>query len=516
MKMNDCGRCVRAAGLLITLVLVCAGCDRLPDMGQPRVVDIFPANGARDVPAGTRIVVSFSEEMDRASAANAVRVSSGDRTVECAPRWEGRVLHLEPRTTLTHGQYRITVSSGAEDAHGNDLECAVVSEFFAGNDFVSPRVVSVSPADGHQGTPDAIVISFSEPVRDESVAAGVTLSPGTALLREYSPDGTVLTLRPYYGFEPGTRYTLRVSREVCDLKGNPLIDEWTSGFVAGSDIEPPCLECVSDPGPGIYAVREGTRARLSPDNSVMGLMEKDADLEIFFSEPMDRDGTADAISISPSMGTVATWSTDGRGVTLGRAHGEFYEPMTWYTLVVRSGASDPAGNPLGTDHTYRFLIDGPRSIPLALNGSPVFQIPADGGAPRALLEDACIRLDDAYATEKTIGGLGERVIVFRVVFRREDGSAPVAGIDPVAAACAVSFESETYFGESGSGITPRTWKIIPVKSAPAAPVDDAIDIHLYRLEAGHYYRLRVRGSREGVRDGAGNFLRADFTVYFNS
>jgi len=480
------------------------------------VASIVPADGAVGVADRTAIVVTFSEEMDRASTADAVSVVAGGAPVMGEFRWRGRELSFIPSARLPHGKCRITVCESAEDVHGNDLEREAVSEFGVGSDFSSPRVASTSPADGYTGMPATVMVAFSEPVSPSSAARGVSLSPGVTLFREFSPDGTVLTLRPYTGFAAGTRYVLSISREVTDLEGNPLEAEERVSFTAGEDLIAPCLECGQDSTVGAYAVRGGGSVRLDAQNLFSGAVERDAALRLVFSEPMSRSSVEDAIGLSPPVDCLTEWDASGRAVTLTPAGGAELAPMQEYALTVKGSARDEAGNGLAADLVYRFIVNGPLSIPLALNASSIVQLPADGGDILGLPMDSCLRLDDGFALESTIGGVEERVFVVRAVFTREDGSPPRAGIDQVAAAPALSFESESYYGEYGSGIAPRMWKVVPARSTPGSPVEDSLDVYLFRLEAGHYYRLRVRSGMNGVRDRAGNRMRADFTIYFNS
>ncbi len=120
------------AALLLALgaALFAGGCARKgapsggpPDLEPPRVTSFTPDSGAAGVARGTTLSLTFSEGMEPRTTSEAVDLLP---TVEIRQRrWSGRTLTLVLADTLRTDQtYRLVVSSGARDRHGNTLRDA--------------------------------------------------------------------------------------------------------------------------------------------------------------------------------------------------------------------------------------------------------------------------------------------------------------------------------------------------------------------------------------------------------
>lgn len=101
------------------------------DTTPPSVVSIVPANGAKAIKADTKIVVTFSEPVNKTAAQAALTTSAGNLTFD----WnaDGTVLTATPVTALTYATtakaYTVQISTGLADLAGNHSTAAFNSTF---------------------------------------------------------------------------------------------------------------------------------------------------------------------------------------------------------------------------------------------------------------------------------------------------------------------------------------------------------------------------------------------------
>ncbi len=128
--MNTRAWAVLAGGLAVV------GCvSEVP--GPPQVVDIDPSDGAVNVSRTGPFVISFNENMDRSSIANAVRINrvsdGAPVTVDVDSRCEFPCINdltfvIEGFSLYPGTVYRLTVI-GARDGTGEVMRTAVTSQF---------------------------------------------------------------------------------------------------------------------------------------------------------------------------------------------------------------------------------------------------------------------------------------------------------------------------------------------------------------------------------------------------
>lgn len=87
-----------------------------------------------------------------------------------------------------------------------------------------------------------------------------------------------------------------------------------------------------------------------PDGSA--LISQDAAFSIVFSEPMDKEATANAIFLSPVFWDYPRISWSGRKLTISPP--EKLKPNTTYILTIGAGAPDFHGNKIGQSFSYAF------------------------------------------------------------------------------------------------------------------------------------------------------------------
>ncbi len=512
---------------LTAIGLLQAGCHALPDMDPPEVVRIVPCNESSGHPLRPEIFVEFSEEMDRPQTESAFHLSAGGKQPRGYFRWEENRLHYDLIEDLSNGEsYTITIADAAEDARGNNLREEARSSFSVGTDFQHPLLLSSDPADGGHlmEARSHITLRFSEPMKLETVRSGITLSPPLPGSRELLDGGRTFVFTPYSDYTPGTLYRILINREVSDLAGNGLLEEYTFLLTSGNDFQAPSLDPDSvspgDPRTGIFAENGPVSLRLHPESLTEGV-DKDSRIVLVFSEPMDRLSLNDSVSLDPPLPFTRQWENDGRTLTLLFDPAEPPRLARTYTLVIRDSARDRAGHLLDRSYACPFRINGSRSLPPAVVA--VHQMPwlPDGSgpdnsgpdAPRRLHQDSAMDIaSEPYHHQHSIGGLPVPVYILRIEMDNTQGALPDYGLSLLTLFGNTVFSLETSYGPCMEDPqNPVLWKM-------EIPGDNphCVDLYLFQIESGSYYRLFLKGGPDGVKDTLGNYLLDDFLIFFNS
>jgi hypothetical protein len=214
--------------------------------GAPVLASVSPSDGGV-IGTATPLVLSFSAPIDPNSFAREFDLQPSAETVISwdAPGQQVTVTPRDAWASLTTYTWKITRDLAAPDGTPTDVEHT--GRFRIQLDSTSPTVVSVVPAlrstlapTGNPlsdtGTDDALLISFSEDVNEESLASAFTLSPPTK--------GTLLRVSPgVFAFTPDARfvmdqtYTLHVGPSVADLSGNKLGIAFETTFIPAIPVQ---------------------------------------------------------------------------------------------------------------------------------------------------------------------------------------------------------------------------------------------------------------------------------------
>ncbi len=317
----------------------------------PTVISTTPANSATGVAINRSLTASFSEAMNPATitsstftvAAPGNTAVTGTVTYAAA----GSEAVFTPSANLAANTlYSATITTGATDLTNQALANSYTWTFTtaAGPDTTRPTVVSTVPANAETGVPvnRAVSASFSEPINPLSInSTSFSLAgPGSTVvagLVSYAAIGSVATFTPTANLAPNTVYTATVTTAVADLATNTLAANYVWTFTTGAsadNIQP--LVVLTSPASAATAV---------PINSTVSAT---------FSEAMD-----------PLTITSTTFQLTGPGGTLIPAT-VAYNPIdliatltpsaaltasTSYTASVSTGATDLAGNSLGSGVT---------------------------------------------------------------------------------------------------------------------------------------------------------------------
>ncbi len=149
------------------------------DGDSPTITDVIPDDGESDIFITTKILVFFSESMNKTSAEEGFLLSYGENLkVEGAYEWnpENTMLTFTPIKSLLEGtEYTITLVSTISDLAGNEL--GVVPEYnFTTVAEANPIITYLGPEDESPVIPinasveTPVVVDFSEPIDPSTIS----------------------------------------------------------------------------------------------------------------------------------------------------------------------------------------------------------------------------------------------------------------------------------------------------------------------------------------------------------
>lgn len=468
------------AHVLIFALLV-SGC--YDDFDMPDVISATPERNQIAVGLDTQVVVTFSKKMDTMKTSNEFSLSSSTGSVRGYFSWSNgdTVLNFRPAEPLGRAEkYTIRVTEDAEDSKGNDLDEEFVSSFYTGGDNTKPVVESFSPAADSIGNANNTVVAivFSEPMDPDTVYDGFIISPAAEGYYEWNADHTVAMFRPVYGFNYGVTYTATVNTSIKDSAGNSLDKEMNFNFTVGDDFTPPEFTVYQDNPVPLYL----------DENDLVGGAEKDGSIIIDFSEVVNIDRIAGAVSISPAARFFISTSTVASSTgNITRAVLNFTENLSseeTYTLRIGSSITDLQDNSLAGEYRFVFITNGFYSVTPAVRsiGDPVIT-----GWPMNDIVILALPVDASGNAVKLYDGI-------TIDFTRL--------IDPLSLEITVDMVA----GSSGSpSVVNIDWPVV----APAGEFS-RLTFGLYDISPGKTYSIRIKGGAGGLKDQYGNFMKGDF------
>lgn len=275
------------------------------DTTAPTVSSVKPADNATSVAANTEISVTFSEAMDATSVTSntansgcsgSLQVSS-DHFSSCVPMKSEpeadstrQIFNLIPEDNLSsETTYRIKVTITANDKASNALASEYTqSSGFTIKDWISPTLLSTSPADNASGVDNStnISLTFSEDMDHASVTVNTDNTTCTGSVRlssdnfstcvrfndnKSSADNITFSFDPYDNLSAGTSYKIKATNSARDEDNNSMSSEYTSatGF---RTVAANVITNLDLPDAGFFEVTENTVSFLvhasSTNNSI--------------------------------------------------------------------------------------------------------------------------------------------------------------------------------------------------------------------------------------------------------
>ena len=479
------------AGLLVTLFAGCRQIEPYFNMRPVEIVDYAPRARFVEPDSVREIELRFSAAMNRTLTETALRIETDGGSVAGRFSWRHNdtVLAFRPYAGFPPGaRFNVTVSDSAEDRHGNNLLRELVFDFRTGDNERAPFVVRHYPPAGSEDTPEIITLEFSEPMQRDSVYRALSISPRITTAASWSDCATILNLTPTEPFSSGTRYEVHLGSEAKDLSGNQLPQELRFAFRAGARAD------ASEPI--VRLQRDGTQLSPMTDVDVNRVsVEKDERFEIQFADPVPGSRRGNAVTLSPTVTVALEWNPDYTGALV--------RPLAlldWQELYEL--------NVLGT--RFRFLVDGPDSQPIRVDGVALRSSePDDGGTFTVLTLGDTVALFD-HAAEPGLVPLSNEAIALDFVLRHAPSATVSRG----------SMMSSFRIGTSGGSITFAARELIvnPGDSQFAAAPNQTVVRFL--LSARHQGTLPMDllsiELRPGVHDCRRNRLHDGFRLEVNA
>jgi hypothetical protein len=343
------------------------------DIIAPDIVSYTPADNATGVhPDGWRdpenhadsvIRIAFSEPMDIDSIYTGFTIMP---SVQGLFRWNE--LHTEVIFTpiddlLPQTTYTITLTNAVRDAHGNALRKTYSYRFTVGDDFTAPEIRSVRcehPAfesielqediETHGCEKDStIAISFSEPVRRESVIDAVRLSPSHSWYVNAPALSDSILITFHESLQSETAYELIISPTIADAYNNRLSKEKRYYFITdGSHSTRPTPICITDTHHGFTAPFDNYECFAHDQIEPVTIYQQGTEEYVYIIFNKEIHPTSLHLSVTRMHGT------SGSGLPK-------VSEIDWPSM------------PFGTFHVYRFFLSG-------IDADNIYRLTVRGGS----------------------------------------------------------------------------------------------------------------------------------------
>lgn len=208
------------------------------------------------------------------------------------------------------------------------------------DDYSMPCVLSSVPGSNEISIdPRAqVTVTFSKSMDRVKTANEFSLSSKSGEVSgsfSWSGNDSVMTFVPSEPLSRATKYTIRITEDAEDSKGNDLRDEFVSSFYTAGDDLKPRVESFSPSADSIGNTRETI-------------------VTLVFSEEMDPGTIYDGLSVSPAIEGLYEWNSNCTVATFRPLYGFSYGIT--YTVSVNTSIKDAAGNSLDEDHNFNFTV----------------------------------------------------------------------------------------------------------------------------------------------------------------
>jgi uncharacterized protein (TIGR02145 family) len=231
------------------------------DGTPPEVTYVIPEDGSDNVFVTDRIIVTFSEAMNKTSVESGFTLScNGNPDVEGSFSWDDQTntVTYSPLLSLAEGTlYTITLSGNIEDLQENKMGEVDVLSIFTTVAEANPRVIYRGPENGSTGvsvkTP--VVIDFTEPINTSTVNSNTfRLLLGDIKISgsfEFLNDNSRVVFRPDENLEFGNNYTIILTEEIMDVS-NPALPldlegKPSSSFTTATEPLEPHIDFIEPP-----------------------------------------------------------------------------------------------------------------------------------------------------------------------------------------------------------------------------------------------------------------------------
>jgi len=331
-------------------------------LNPPRIVSISPSREVTDVPTNQTISIGFDRPMNHDSVERRFALApvlpgcSGSKN--CRFAWTGNTLmfiHTHVNFDLST-QYTVAMHAGYADASGQQNTLDHSWRFKTEG---PPTLTSVDPSDNASGiAPDRnIVLTFSRPMRVDSMPGAIQLTPDVPFVLRSKPggDGSQFEIVAVAVLQPNQSYTVTVDRplDVHDnaisgrvqtrFRTGPLSVSRKIGYLVGQRGQPAFAVGIVDPHADPFLQRSTPKIiyQLSPQSQLQdGLLafdwSPDGQRLAVVDAPRGADhGPIQIVDVSSGTvirpgisGSAVYWSADGSIIYLTDGSLRRFRPTT--------------------------------------------------------------------------------------------------------------------------------------------------------------------------------------------
>ena len=356
------------------------------------VVSWSPGSGYQSEPEKINISLDFSHDPDRASIEKNFSLTGDGNRVKGTFSWNDKKMTFSPLAPLeTNTDYTITLSADAHDTKGLSMDEPFNRYFSTRPDNTRPFLLSSYP-EMYSEITDAraeISLEFSIPVPLKTLYDNVSFSPSMTGIWRLENDGKLAIFTPAEPWIQKTRYEVRFSASLTDNNGMNIGNDFLCVFTTKIDLEIPYL---------VNAMRITNKNELIDLSADRGYSsaaespvenqdwEKDDKLTLIFSKPVDSISVKNYTSVENGpnliMETPAGYETE----YIFR-----FESMPAYesrfTLKVKPGIKDAAGNETKEEYIYKIFANGKYSKSPTLAGIRIPMAPNSGADNELIFYD---------------------------------------------------------------------------------------------------------------------------------
>lgn len=468
--------------MILSLIALSQSCQ-LVTFDDPAIT-MYPLQDGIILGKDDPIWVDFGQEVDHVSAQRAVTVSSTEGTIDVVRSWQGNRLILRPVPEWKAG---ITVEFSFDgtsfDGKGNPFSASVCRSFSIMPNELCPTLLTSSLLeDTVISLDEALSLTFSKPIQRELAKRCISISPTQTIDYDFMMDDTVIIIKPANQWKGLTRYTWRVSRELKDLSGMEMDDDYMGTFRTMKDTIP------------ISSARISAIMINEPTNRLpIGILTHGMGVLLEFDEPVNEESFRSCVKLEPQLPYTVRFLTRSSAI-IESASGR-WEDIDAYRLIVKAGLRDASGNSSLEDITFD-IFPSTRSI-------SVVSIRNDPPQPQAMFDHYDFSNTTTYPISLSpVNDAHSFTIEFSLPFSPQEAERLMDMI---------SFRP--IFPISLSAPTLNWAKPLTVNGTSIVLTYTAIDRPRTQLiEERHLYELRIKGGNQGFTLDDGTTLKGDFIM----
>jgi hypothetical protein len=429
------------------------------------VTSTIPTNGATGVLADQVLAATFSQAVKCSTVTTSTFTVTGlggavAGTIGCS----GASATFTPTSVLASNTiYTATITTGVTNGAGVALASNFVWSFAT---TLSPTVISTSPLNNATGVAlnTTITATFSQAMNCSTVTTltFILTGPAGAIGGIIGCAGTSATFTPTSNLASNTTYTATITTGVTNEGGTALAHNYVWSFKTG---------------PG--SVIAPTVISTNPANNATGVPINQK-ITATFSEAMDATTITSATFTLTGPGGVAvigtvTYVVTGSIATF--APNAALAPLTTYVATITTGATDLAGDPLGSNYVWTFNTG---VVPDTTKPTVISTIPANGvgGVPinQAVSATFSEAMDPATInlTTFTLVGPGGTAVPGLVTYAGIANTAtftPTANLLPntLYTATVTTGATDLAGNPLGAGIVPNPWSFTTAATVVTTP-----------------------------------------------